>query len=132
MIHEKFESSMKTLGFLTERLSDTAYAFDFDGLHLIARVNSDDPEFLSIEVPGIFTVTPENRVSVLEALEKVNAGIKYAKLHTMDDDEVWVAYHRWVGKDAEITPDILEHIIKVTAFATNEFRKTIAGATDED
>ena len=64
--------------------------FKYQMLTFIYFNNDEDEQFFRLALPGIFDVTDENRVTVLEAMNEVNKRMKVAKAYIPRDD-VWVA-----------------------------------------
>ena len=76
-------------GFLPEK-EDFGICFKYQMGNFIIVCDDDDEQFIQIVYPGFFDITPENKYEVLEAMDKVNAGIKVAKICSWGDDSIAV------------------------------------------
>ena len=131
MQKEEVLSTLSALGFIPEELEGFGYRFEYDGLTLLYSVDEDDTNCLTFIVPGIFDISEENRVSVLEVLVKLSGKMKYVQPYIMFDNQVWLNYQHYLG-DNEVTPELLEHMIRVLGFATYNFHELIKNNGNED
>lgn len=131
MQKEEVLSTLSALGFIPEELEGFGYRFEYDGLTLLYSADEDDKHCLTFIVPGIFDISEENRVSVLEVLVKLSGKMKYVQPYIMFDNQVWLNYQHYLG-DNEVTPELLEHMIRVLGFATYNFHELIKNNGNED
>ena len=81
---------LKNQGLMPKIDEDNDIIFKYQMLTFIYFNNDEDEQFFRLALPGIFDVTDENRVTVLEAMNEVNKRMKVAKAYIPRDD-VWVA-----------------------------------------
>lgn len=132
MQKESVLNVLSTLGFIPEELEGFGYRFEYEGLSVLYPVDDDpDTDCLTLIAPGIFDLTEENRVAVLEAMVKLSGRMKYVQPHIMFDKQVWLNYQHYLG-DAEPTDDLVEHMIRVLAVSTINFHKIINGEDNDN
>lgn len=66
-------------------------AFKCEGNTFIFFYDEQDDQFFRLLMPGIYSVTEENKESVLVAMNKVNSDMKVIKAYTPDED-VWLGF----------------------------------------
>lgn len=131
MIEEQVLNALSILGFRPEAIEDFGYRFDYEDLNVLYSAEDDEAHCITMAVPGVFEVTDENRHQVLEAMADVCGRVKYAQPVIAFKDHVWINYQHYVGEN-EITPELIEHMVRVLAYATIQFHKTINGETNDD
>lgn len=117
-------SVLSALGFIPELVDGFGYRFEYEGLTLLYSVDEDDTKCLTFIVPGIFDISEENRVKVLEAMVQLSGKMKFVQPYIMFDDQVWLNYQHYVGEN-EVTPELVEHMIRVLGFGTTNFHNLI-------
>lgn len=100
MEKELIVEGLENLGFDLEDLGDGSYVFQYEGFTLLLGLDDDDPDFLRVAVPNIYTVDDEeNSPIVLHICNEVNCRIKYTKALLLDSS-VWIVFeHRLSGMD---------------------------------
>ena len=126
MIKENVLTALSALGFIPEEIEGYGYRFDYEGLTLLYSVEDDDTKSIAFAAPNLFDVSEDNRVAVLEALVRLAGKVKYVQPCIMFDSQVWINYQHYLG-DSEVTPDLIEHIIRVLAYSTIKFHNIING-----
>lgn len=135
---EKILEAFANLGFKLEKVSDTGYAFGYEGINFAYLINEDDEEFLSIALPGICDCDKDNALAAFVLMEKVNSTLKYVKAYTLGDS-VWLFYERELISEQEelelVISRMIRHLEAALAFAhktMEEMEKSIADDnTDE-
>lgn len=131
MNKEKTLECLYQLGFSPEPTGgDYGYAFSYEGLNLLYTTEEDESRCLTFALPGIYDVTEENRSEVLEAIERMCAGMRYVQPMIMFDS-VWVHYQHHLG-DAQPTPELIEHMIRVLAASMPRFHRIINHEEDQE
>lgn len=131
MIKDDVLSALSALGFIPEEIEGFGYRFDYEGLTIVYSEEEEDTKCLSLMVPNLFDITDENRVAVLETMVKISGRVKYVQPHIMFDNQVWINYQHYLG-DNEVTPELIEHMIRVLTYATIKFNKIINGDDNDD
>lgn len=131
MIKDDVLSALSALGFIPEEIEGFGYRFDYEGLTIVYSEEEEDTKCLSLMVPNLFDITDENRVAVLETMVKISGTVKYVQPHIMFDNQVWINYQHYLGDD-EVTPELIEHMIRVLTYATIKFNKIINGDDNDD
>lgn len=131
MIKDDVLSALSALGFIPEEIEGFGYRFDYEGLTLVYSEEEEDTKCLSLMVPNLFDITDENRVAVLETMVIISGRVKYVQPHIMFDNQVWINYQHYLG-DNEVTPELIEHMIRVLTYATIKFNKIINGDDNDD
>lgn len=131
MIKDYVLSALSALGFIPEEIGGFGYRFDYEGLTIVYSEEEEDIKCLSLMVPNLFDITDENREAVLETMVKISGRVKYVQPHIMFDNQVWINYQHYLG-DNEITPELIEHMIRVLTYATIKFNNIINGDDNDD
>lgn len=131
MIKEQVLNALSILGFRPEEIEDFGYKFDYEDLNVLYSVDNEEAHCITMAAPGVFEVTEENRQQVLEAMADVCCRVKYAQPVIAFKEHVWINYQHYIG-DNEVTPELIEHMVRVLAFATIQFHKTINGDTNDN
>lgn len=132
MIKEKTLDVLRQLGFQPEPLDDDfGYRFEYEGLQMLYSPDDDEAECVHLIVPSLFDVTDENRESVKDAMLRLAARIKFVQPIVMFKEQVWLNYQHFLG-DNEVTPKLLEHMIRVLSFASIKFHDIITGDENDD
>lgn len=125
MVKEKTIESLYRLGFAPEELdNDMGYRFDYEGMNLLYTAEDDDANSITFMMPGIFDVTDENRVKVLETMVGLCAKMKFVQPVIMLDS-VWLQYQHYMEDGQEPTDTLIEHMIRVLAISTLQFHKLL-------
>lgn len=129
-MREKVVKTLKGLGFSLTPIDDIGYKFEFEGTALLYSFDGEDTNCLTITIPNCFDVTDENRVTVLEAMARLCAELKYVQPQIFMD-RVWLSYQHFVG-GGEVTEEIVEHMVRVLDFSVMKFYQIINGEEDDD
>lgn len=123
MVKDDVLSALSTLGFIPQEVEGMGFEIDYEGLNILYPTE-DDADSVNLIVPGIFEVTDENKTAVYDAIVELGGKMKYVQAYIMFGNKVWLNYiHYLDGK--EVSPDLIEHMITVLAFATSNFHKII-------
>ena len=133
---EKVLKTLEELGFSPELAqgNDGYYIFHYEGLNYLWMVNDDDPEFLSLSLPGILEVDDDNRELGRDLIERIHSSIKYIKVYLMSPDSVWMFYERKL-MDEEDYEKVISHMIfqleGSNMYALSTYRKMQEEANEE-
>lgn len=131
MIKEGILNALSALGFIPEEIEDFGYRFEYEGLTVLWPIHDcEEAQCVNLLVPDVFDITEENRMAVYEAMVKLSCKMKYVQPQIAGGTEVWLNYQHFIG-DGEVTPDILEHMIRVLAASTTSFHKIINGDNND-
>lgn len=89
---EKIVEALRDLGFILEEVSGIGYHFKFEAVNMF-YLNSEDEQFVSIIVPGIFETEHSDMEVVYKTMEKVNSTLKYVKAYLWNDS-ITLTYER--------------------------------------
>lgn len=128
---EKVLTALKTLGFMPEEVEDFGYRFEYEGLTLAFPVNEEDDKCLTLMMPDIFDISDDNRIDVLEAMAKLCGNVKYVQPQIISGNQVWLNYQHYLDENG-VTPDLVEHMIRVLDYATQSFHRIINGDDNDD
>lgn len=124
MIKDKIIEILYQLGFQPELIDENfGYRFEYEGLTLIFSPEDEDAHTAYFMLPGVFDISEDNRVAVLEAMVKLSGKMKFVQ-PVIFSDSVWLNYQHFLG-EKEPTPEVIEHIIRVLAISTVQFHKII-------
>ncbi|MDE6010061.1 MAG: hypothetical protein K2F87_01245 [Muribaculaceae bacterium] len=131
MMTEDVLGALRTLGCRPEEIPGFGYRFECEGLDVLFPVNDNDTECLTLTAPNVAEIPPEHRTETLEWMMELTRRMKYVQPQIMFDDQVWLNYQHYIG-DREVTPELLEHMIRVLMISTFTFHKIRKGEIDED
>lgn len=131
MIQDQVLSALSTLGFIPEEINEFGYRFEYEGLTLVYTKDDDESKCISFVVPDVFDISAENRTAALEAMVELAGRLKFVQPQIMFDNQVWLNYQHWLGDD-EVTPELVEHMIRVLAISTITFHKIINGEDNDN
>lgn len=123
--------ALSVLGFKTYEIEEVGYRFEYEGLNVLYSVDDPGTTCVTLSAPDVFDITGDNRTAVLEAMAKLCGGVRYVQPHIMFGEQVWLNYQYWLGEH-EATPELLEHMVRVLAYATSTFHKLINGNNNDD
>lgn len=126
MIKEQVLSALSALGFIPDEIEGIGYRFEYEGLVFLYSIDDEDTKCVTLSAPGVFEITDENRQAVLEAMADLCGRMKFVQPHIMFGEQVWLNYQHYAG-DNEVTPALIEHMVRVLAFSTVTFHKIING-----
>lgn len=98
------ENWLRAQGFRSSVDSDGDLSFRYEGVPMFCSNDDNDPLFLRIFMPGIYTVKGD-REKVLEAISTINREIKAVKAFLVED-RLWISLEMYVDS----TPDIDDFI----------------------
>lgn len=131
MIKENVLNALSALGFIPEEIEGFGYRFEYEGLTVIYSVDDEDAQCVTFTAPDVFDISDDNRTAVLEAMVKVCGKLKYVQPLIMFENQVWLNYQHYTG-DQEVTPGLIEHMIRALAFSTITFHKIINGEDNDN
>lgn len=121
---EKVLEILHQLGFAPEFVNEYfGYKFNYEELTMLFIPDDGACHTVSLTLPGVFDVTEENRVAVLEVMEKLAGKMKFVQ-PVIVGGLVWLHYQHFLGSQ-EPTPELLEHMIRVLAVSSFVFYKFI-------
>lgn len=129
MIKEKVLECLYQLGFQPELIDDDfGYRFSYEDLTILYNPE-EESQCLSFTMPGIFDISKENRTTVLEAMARLCAKMRFVQPVIMFDS-VWLNYQHYLDKDTEPTVELLEHMVHVLSISIIQFHKIINNEED--
>ena len=131
MIKEKVLTALSALGFIPEEIEGFGYKFDYEGLNIIYTLDDEDAKCITFIAPNVFDISDDNRIAVLEAMVKLCGKMKYVQPSIIFDNQVWLNYQHYLG-DNEVTPELIEHIVRVLSFSTIAINNIINGNDNDD
>jgi len=131
MIKEKILEILSQLGFQPELVDENfGYRFEYEGLTVLYTPEDEDAHTAYFMIPGIFDISEDNRVVVLEAMVKLVGKVKFVQ-PVIVSDSVWLNYQHFLGEQ-EPTLEVIEHIIRSLAFSTVQFHKYINNEDNDE
>lgn len=131
MIKEQVLKALNALGFIPEEIENIGYRFEYEGLQLIYSEDDEESKCVTLIAPDVFDISDNNRIAAMEAMVKLCCKMKYVQPHIMFENQVWLNYQYYTN-DNEVTPALIEHMIRVLAFSTITFHKIINGDDNDD
>lgn len=129
VMEEKVLEILRRLGFRPGKADEApVYDFEYEGLNVLMAPQADS-QTLVIMLPGVYTVTEDNRVEVLELMAKLTRMLKFIQ-PTIYDDSLWINYQHYLG-EKEPDEDLVEHMIRVIGVAAKEFIKAVKHEDNE-
>lgn len=130
MIKEKVLGSLYQLGFQPELVDeDFGYRFSYEDLTILYNPE-EESQCLTFSMPRIFDISEDNRITVLEAMVKLCAKMRFVQPVIMFNS-VWLNCQHYLDKDTEPTVELLEHMVRVLAFSMIQFHKIINNEEEE-
>lgn len=131
MIKEKILEILYQLGFLPELVDENfGYRFEYEELTVLYTPEDEDAHTAYFMIPGIFDISEDNRVVVLEAMVKLAGKVKFVQ-PVIVSDSVWLNYQHFLGEQ-EPALEVIEHMIRSLAFSTVQFHKYINNESDDE
>ena len=131
MIKENVLRALSALGIIPKEIEGFGYRFEYEGLTVIYTVDDEEAKCITLTAPDVFDISDDNRVAVLEAMAKLCGKMKYVQPNIMFENQVWLNYQHYLG-DNEVTPELIEHMIRVLAFSTITIHNIINGSDNDD
>lgn len=132
MIKEDVLNALRVLGFSPEEIDESiGYRFEYDGFTLIYSPDDEESRCITFMLPDVFDISDDNRIPALEAIATLCGKVRYVQAHIMFDSQVWLNYQHSLCC-SEVTTEILEHMVRVLAYAAAIFHKIINGDNDEN
>lgn len=126
MIKEQTLATLRAMGFEPSEVTPSVYRFEYEGLNILYAAEEDEVRCLPLVVPDIYELTEENTPVVLEAIPMLCGSVKYVQPVIMFEKELWLNYQHFLG-DHEVTPELIEHMLKALAYAAVTFHELIEG-----
>jgi hypothetical protein len=114
---------LKEQGLCPQVDDDGDIIFKYQMLTFIYFENDEDEKFFRLALPGIYDVTEDNRISVLEAVNEVNKRLKVAKAFIPDDD-VWVSAETLMDDTPELD-DFVPRILNILLGSRQKFYEIV-------
>ncbi len=122
---EKIMKAFQELGFQLEQIEETKwYGFSYEGNNYMYFYNSEDEEFLSISIPGIFELKDDNINTFIVLEELLNSTPKYVKAYKMKNS-LWLFYERELLGEEDLKL-VISHMVNHLDAALFTARKFIA------
>ena len=110
---------LKEQGLCPKYDEDNDIVFKYQMLTFIFFNSDEDGIFFRLSLPGIYDVTDENRVAVLEAMNEVNKMVKVVKLFIPNDD-VWASTEITMDS-TPVLDDMVPHLLNILIGARKIF-----------
>lgn len=104
------ENWLREQGFRCERDSDGDLRFRYEGANLFCCKDDDDPRFLRILMPGIYSADG-NRMKVLEAISNISRDYKAVKAFLLGDN-LCLSIEMFIDTTPDID-DFIERCLKI-------------------
>lgn len=99
---EKVLEALSELGFAVEDYgSDCIYSFKFEGINFLYVHNNEDEDFLSLAIPGIYDIEEEENLLAYQAMDAINAKLKYVKANKYENS-IWLFYEREIMGEEDV------------------------------
>lgn len=119
------ENWLKNQGFRSARDEHGILRFRYQGLDMVCPGDDDDPLFLRIVMPGIYSVKGD-RAKVLEAISTICSKLKAIKAFLDDDGDLWLAIEMFVDSTPDID-DFVERCLDILVAGHRECAGEILG-----
>lgn len=106
-------------GFRPKYDDDQDIVFKYQMLTFIYFNNDEDEPFVRLALPGIYDVTDDNRMAVLEAANEISKNIKVVKAFVPIDD-VWLSTEILMDS-TPIIDDVFPRLLNILMKARREF-----------
>ena len=110
---------LKEQGLCPKYDEDNDIVFKYQMLTFVFFNSDEDGIFFRLCLPGIYDVTDENRVAVLEAMNEVNKMVKVVKLFIPNDD-VWASTEITMDS-TPVLDDMVPHLLNILIGARKIF-----------
>ncbi|MBQ3732339.1 MAG: YbjN domain-containing protein [Bacteroidales bacterium] len=114
---------LKEQGLCPQVDDDGDIIFKYQMLTFIYFENDEDEKFFRLALPGIYDVTEDNRISVLEAANEVNKRLKVAKVFIPNND-VWVSAETLMDDTPELD-DFVPRILNILLGSRQTFYEIV-------
>ncbi|MBD5325683.1 MAG: hypothetical protein HDR46_04205 [Bacteroides sp.] len=131
MIKENVLKALSALGFIPEEIEEFGYRFDYEDLIVLYAIDDEETKCITLKAPNVFDITDDNRVAALEAMAKLCDKVKYVQPHIAFGNKVWLTYQHYLG-DNEVTPELIEHMIRALAYSTITIHNILNGNDNDD
>lgn len=132
MKKEKIIDTFRELGFLLEEIEDREwYSFSYEGNNYLYLYNSEDEEFLSISIPGIFDLKEDNANAFVSLEEMLNSTPKYVKAYKMGNS-LWLFYERELLGDEDLKLVVSRMIMHLDAALFTAYKIMSKMETEEE
>lgn len=131
MIKENVLTALSALGFIPKEIEGFGYRIEYEGLTIIYTVDDEEAKCITLTAPDVFDISDDNRTAVLEAMAKLCGKMKYVQPHIMFENQVWLNYQHYLGKN-EVTQELIEHMVHVLAISTITIHNIITGNDNDD
>lgn len=124
---EKIMKAFQELGFQLKEVEETEYyGFSYEGNNYMYLYNSEDEQFLSISIPGIYELNDENAGTFVALEEMLNSTPKYVKTYKVGDS-LWLFYERELLGEEDLKLVISRMILHLDAalFTARKFIATM-------
>jgi len=82
-------------------------------------IDDDDETFFRLAMPGIFEMTDDNRMAVMEAMNEVNNRLKVVKVYA-PDEHVWAATEILIDS-TPVLDDMVPRLLNILMGAREKF-----------
>lgn len=125
---EKIMTAFKNLGFELNKMDDSLYGFEYEGINFI-WMWTDDEEFFSISIPAILDFEQSNELDFYKFVDKITATYKYVKAYRFADSMCLFYERELIGE--ENIELVIPHMIVQLESTMRSIRDAFS-ETDED
>lgn len=99
-------------------------SFKYQMRSFLYLVNDNDKQFFQLTMPNIFTVTDDNRMAVMEAMNEVNDTTKVVKLVIPKSNRVWGVTEILMDGTPELD-DLVPRLLNILLTAYKSFNDAL-------
>ena len=95
-------------------------SFKYQMADFLILSDDDDQQFFRLEMPGIYSCTPENRLETLEAINVTNNDMKVIKASIFGETNVWLFFEQLLDS-TPVFNDIIPRGINILLAGQQKF-----------
>lgn len=117
---EQVFNYLKEQGLVPKYTDNGNIEFKYQMRSFIFFTNDDDAQFFQLTMPSIFTVTDDNRMAALEAMNQINDNTKVIKLTVTKNNNVWESTEIMLDSTPELD-DIFPRLLNILLNTRQKF-----------
>ena len=125
---EKIMTAFKNLGFELNKMDDSLYGFEYEGINFI-WMWTDDEDFLSISIPAIIDFDPSNELDFYKLTDKFTATYKYVKAYRFADSMCLFYERELIGE--ENLELVIPHMLLQLESIMRSIREALSGMSED-
>jgi len=119
------ENWLKNQGFRSSRDEHGILRFRYQGVDIVCPGDDDDPLFLRLIMPGIYSVNGD-REKVLEAISTICCKLKAIKAFLDSDGDLWLSVEMFIDSTPDID-DFIERCLDILVAGRKQCAEEIFG-----